>query len=160
MHFNIDQNDVKANAAKPARLTKSLSFVSTYGLRRSKSMNAADVMPNILNDPELGEFPPTIRDTLSKAVKGNNNYWKQFHILRNKKKTLINLSKFRYYLIITFVLLRPKSINCSCSDGTRAKYFGESRREQKLRWTSSENLHHYYRGNYTMNYNLTLKCTQ
>ena len=71
----MDQNDVKANAAKPARLTKSLSFVSTYGLKRSKSLNAADVMAaktvNISDASELGKFPPVIQDTLLKAIEGN-----------------------------------------------------------------------------------------
>ncbi|KAK9301121.1 hypothetical protein QLX08_006449 [Tetragonisca angustula] len=76
VHFNMDQNDVKANAAKPARLTKSLSFVSTYGLKRSKSLNAADVMAaktvNISDASELGKFPPVIQDTLLKAIEDPN----------------------------------------------------------------------------------------
>ncbi|KOX68567.1 CBP80/20-dependent translation initiation factor, partial [Melipona quadrifasciata] len=76
VHFNMDQNDVKANAAKPARLTKSLSFVSTYGLKRSKSLNAADVMAakavNISDASELGKFPPVIQDTLLRAIEDPN----------------------------------------------------------------------------------------
>ncbi|XP_043512395.1 CBP80/20-dependent translation initiation factor isoform X1 [Frieseomelitta varia] len=76
VHFNMDQNDVKANAVKPARLTKSLSFVSTYGLKRSKSLNAADVMApktvNISDASELGKFPAVIEDTLSRAIEDPN----------------------------------------------------------------------------------------
>lgn len=75
VHFSVDQNEVKANAGRPARLTKSLSFVSTYGLKRSKSLNAADVLAakavNISDASELGKFPSAIQDTLLRAIEGN-----------------------------------------------------------------------------------------
>ncbi|CAK9823241.1 CBP80/20-dependent translation initiation factor [Anthophora retusa] len=76
VHFNMDQNEVKVNAVKPARLTKSLSFVSTYGLKRSKSLNAADVLAakavNISDASELGKFPTAVQDTLLKAIEDPN----------------------------------------------------------------------------------------
>ncbi|XP_076386425.1 uncharacterized protein LOC100878349 isoform X1 [Megachile rotundata] len=76
VHFNMDQNEVKSNPAKPGRLTKSLSFVSTYGLKRSKSLNAADVLAakavNISDASELGKFPAAIQDTLLKAIEDPN----------------------------------------------------------------------------------------
>ncbi|XP_026295251.1 ras guanine nucleotide exchange factor P isoform X1 [Apis mellifera] len=76
VHFNVDQNDVKVNTAKPGRLIKSLSFVSTYGLKRSKSLNAADVLAakaiNISDASELGKFPTVIQDTLLKAIEDPN----------------------------------------------------------------------------------------
>ncbi|CAL7947245.1 unnamed protein product [Xylocopa violacea] len=76
VHFNMDQNEVKVNAVKPGRLTKSLSFVSTYGLKRSKSLNAADVLAakavNISDASELGKFPPPIQDTLLRAIEDPN----------------------------------------------------------------------------------------
>lgn len=76
VHFNVDQPDIKVNSAKPGKLTKSLSFVSTYGLRRSKSLNAADVLSaktvTISDASELGKFPPVIQDTLAKAIEDPN----------------------------------------------------------------------------------------
>ncbi|XP_076626595.1 uncharacterized protein LOC143344430 isoform X1 [Colletes latitarsis] len=76
VHFNMDQNEVKPNAAKPGRLTKSLSFVSTYSLKRSKSLNAADVLAakavNISDASELGKFPSAIQDTLLRAIEDPN----------------------------------------------------------------------------------------
>ncbi|XP_076183419.1 uncharacterized protein LOC143155051 isoform X1 [Ptiloglossa arizonensis] len=76
VHFNMDQNEVKPNAMKPGRLTKSLSFVSTYSLKRSKSLNAADVLAakavNISDASELGKFPSAIQDTLLRAIEDPN----------------------------------------------------------------------------------------
>ncbi|XP_017886180.1 CBP80/20-dependent translation initiation factor isoform X1 [Ceratina calcarata] len=76
VHFNMDQNEAKANPAKPPRLTKSLSFVSTYGLKRSKSLNAADVLAakamNISDASELGKFPSAIQDSLLRAIEDPN----------------------------------------------------------------------------------------
>ncbi|KZC13320.1 PREDICTED: CBP80/20-dependent translation initiation factor [Dufourea novaeangliae] len=76
VHFSVDQNEVKANPGKPGRLTKSLSFVSTYGLKRSKSLNAADVLAakamNISDASELGKFPPGVQDTLLRAIEDPN----------------------------------------------------------------------------------------
>ncbi|XP_017788175.1 PREDICTED: CBP80/20-dependent translation initiation factor isoform X1 [Habropoda laboriosa] len=76
VHFNMDQNEVKTNTMKPGRLTKSLSFVSTYGLKRSKSLNAADVLAakavNISDASELGKFPSAIQDTLLRAIEDPN----------------------------------------------------------------------------------------
>ncbi|XP_029032875.1 uncharacterized protein LOC117605500 isoform X1 [Osmia lignaria lignaria] len=76
VHFSMDQNEVKPNPGKPGRLTKSLSFVSTYGLKRSKSLNAADVLAakavNISDASELGKFPAAIQDTLLKAIEDPN----------------------------------------------------------------------------------------
>lgn len=78
MHFNVEQNEVKPNPSKPGRLTKSLSFVSTYGLKRSKSLNAADVLAakaiNISDASELGKFPPAVQDTLLRAIDGILNF--------------------------------------------------------------------------------------
>ena len=74
VHFNIDQNDVKINAAKPGKLTKSHTFVSTYGLKRSKSLNSADVLAakalNIAEASELGKFPAPVQDILLRAIDG------------------------------------------------------------------------------------------
>ncbi|XP_053988005.1 CBP80/20-dependent translation initiation factor [Hylaeus volcanicus] len=76
VHFNMDQNEVKPNPAKPGRLTKSLSFVSTYSLKRSKSLNAADVLAakavNISDASELGRFPGAVQDTLLRAIEDPN----------------------------------------------------------------------------------------
>lgn len=100
VHFNVDQNDVKVNTAKPGRLIKSLSFVSTYGLKRSKSLNAADVLAakavNISDASELGKFPTVIQDTLLRAIEGNYK----------KLKDIILI--FILILIITFIF-----INCN-----------------------------------------------
>ncbi|KAG7208719.1 hypothetical protein KM043_014919 [Ampulex compressa] len=76
VHFSVDQNDTKPNPSKPGRLTKSLSFVSTYSLKRSKSLNSADVLAakavNISDASELGKFPPPVQDTLLKAIEDPN----------------------------------------------------------------------------------------
>lgn len=99
VHFNVDQNDVKLNTAKPGRLIKSLSFVSTYGLKRSKSLNAADVLAakavNISDASELGKFPTVIQDTLLKAIEGN---------YKKLKDIILNLI-FILILIIIFIFL-------------------------------------------------------
>ncbi|XP_076673914.1 uncharacterized protein LOC143372016 isoform X2 [Andrena cerasifolii] len=75
VHFSVDHNEVKPSAGKP-RLMKSLSFVSTYSLKRSKSLNAADVLAakavNISDASELGKFPPAVQDTLLKAIEDPN----------------------------------------------------------------------------------------
>lgn len=74
MHFNVDQNEVKTNFIKPGKLTKSHTFVSTYGLKRSKSLNT-DVLVakafNIADASELGKFPLPIQDILLRAIEGN-----------------------------------------------------------------------------------------
>ncbi|XP_012273048.1 uncharacterized protein LOC105695748 isoform X2 [Orussus abietinus] len=77
VHFNVDQADSKpANATKPGKLTKSLSFVSSYGLKRSKSLNSADVLAakamNISDALELGKFPQATQETLVKAIEDPN----------------------------------------------------------------------------------------
>lgn len=70
----MDQNEGKSGTPKVGRLTKSLSFVSTYGLKRSKSLNAADVLAakaiNISDASELGKFPGPVQDTLLRAIDG------------------------------------------------------------------------------------------
>lgn len=77
VHFNIDQNEVKANSMKPGKLTKSLSFVSTYSLKRSKSFNSADIMTSknlsVSDISELGKFPSPVQDILLKAVESERN---------------------------------------------------------------------------------------
>lgn len=74
VHFNVDQNDVKTNSVKPGKLTKSHTFVSTYGLKRSKSLNS-DVLAakafNIADASELGKFPSPVQDILLRAIEGN-----------------------------------------------------------------------------------------
>lgn len=59
---------------KPGKLTKSLSFVSTYGLKRSKSLNSADVLAtkalSISDASELGKFPTPVQDILLRAIEG------------------------------------------------------------------------------------------
>ena len=59
---------------KPGKLTKSLSFVSPYGLKRSKSFHAAESVSaranNLADASELGKFPPDVQDTLLKAIDG------------------------------------------------------------------------------------------
>ena len=75
----MDQNDVKSvSVPKPGKLTKSLSFISPYQLKRSKSLNAADVMAtrtkNMADVSELGKFPNQIQDILNKAVEGKSNH--------------------------------------------------------------------------------------
>lgn len=76
VHFNMDQNESRTSPVKPPRLTKSLSFVSTYGLKRSKSLNAADVLAakavNISDASELGKFPTAIQDSLLRAIEDPN----------------------------------------------------------------------------------------
>ncbi|XP_015595794.1 uncharacterized protein LOC107268008 isoform X2 [Cephus cinctus] len=77
VHFSVDQTEAKAaNLPKPGKLTKSLSFVSSYGLKRSKSLNSADVLAakamNISDASELGKFPPNVQDTLIKAIDDPN----------------------------------------------------------------------------------------
>ncbi|XP_011334809.1 CBP80/20-dependent translation initiation factor isoform X2 [Ooceraea biroi] len=75
VHFNVE-NEVKNNLAKPGKLTKSHTFVSTYGLKRSKSMNSADVLAakalNIAEASELGKFPLPIQDILLRAIEDPN----------------------------------------------------------------------------------------
>lgn len=71
----MDQNEVKTtNSVKPGKLTKSLSFVSTYSLKRSKSMNSADVLVakalSISDASELGKFSSPIQDILLRAIEG------------------------------------------------------------------------------------------
>ena len=71
----MDQNDIKPVAVpKPGKLTKSLSFISPYQLKRSKSLNAADVIAakakNMADASELGKFPSQIQETLNKAIEG------------------------------------------------------------------------------------------
>lgn len=77
VHFSVDQNDVSRlnpNSPKPGKLTKSLSFVSSYGLKRSKSLTSNDVLAakakNISEAAELGRFPAVVQDTLIKAIDG------------------------------------------------------------------------------------------
>ncbi|KAL2733667.1 CBP80/20-dependent translation initiation factor-like isoform X2 [Vespula maculifrons] len=76
VHFNVDQNEGKSSTPKVGRLTKSLSFVSTYGLKRSKSLNAADALAakaiNISDASELGKFPGPVQDTLLRAIDDPN----------------------------------------------------------------------------------------
>ncbi|XP_012227028.1 CBP80/20-dependent translation initiation factor isoform X2 [Linepithema humile] len=76
VHFNIDQNEVKVNSAKPGKLTKSHTFVSTYGLKRSKSLNSTDVLAakalNIAEASELGKFPSPVQDILLRAIDDPN----------------------------------------------------------------------------------------
>jgi len=70
----MDQSEVKNNFSKPSKLTKSHTFVSTYGLKRSKSMNSADVLAakalNIADASELGKFPLPVQDILLRAIEG------------------------------------------------------------------------------------------
>ncbi|XP_043281833.1 uncharacterized protein [Venturia canescens] len=79
VHFSVEQNDVSRlnpNGAKPGKLTKSLSFVSSYGLKRSKSLTSNDVLAakakNISEAAELGRFPAVVQDTLIKAIDDPN----------------------------------------------------------------------------------------
>ena len=74
VHFSKDSNDIKSNTLKPGKLTKSLSFVSPYGLKRSKSLSSADVLAakaaNVADASELGKLSPAVQETLNKAIKG------------------------------------------------------------------------------------------
>ncbi|XP_016838544.1 transcriptional regulator ovo isoform X1 [Nasonia vitripennis] len=76
VHFSVEPHDMKTPTPKPGKLTKSLSFVSSYGLRRSKSFTAADVLAaramNIADASELGKFPPDVQETLLKAIDDPN----------------------------------------------------------------------------------------
>ncbi|XP_029164279.1 CBP80/20-dependent translation initiation factor isoform X2 [Nylanderia fulva] len=75
VHFNVDQNEIRTNSVKPGKLTKSHTFVSTYGLKRSKSLNT-DVLAvkafNIADASELGKFPSPIQDILLRAIEDPN----------------------------------------------------------------------------------------
>ncbi|KAF7988998.1 hypothetical protein HCN44_007308 [Aphidius gifuensis] len=79
VHFNM-KNDIKttqnSQVIKPGKLTKSLSFVTSYGLKRSKSFTSADVLAhkanNISEAAELGRFPVTVHDVLIKAMEDPN----------------------------------------------------------------------------------------
>lgn len=73
------KNDVKLSQnlqQKPGKLTKSLSFVSSYGLKRSKSFTSADVLAhkanNISDVAELGKFSIAVQDVLIKAMEGKS----------------------------------------------------------------------------------------
>lgn len=75
------KNDIKTpqnSQIKPGKLTKSLSFVTSYGLKRSKSFTSADVLAhkanNISEAAELGRFPVTVHDVLIKAMEGICSY--------------------------------------------------------------------------------------
>ncbi|XP_014488788.1 PREDICTED: MIF4G domain-containing protein B isoform X2 [Dinoponera quadriceps] len=76
VHFNVDKNEIKTNSVKSGKLTKSLSFVSTYGLKRSKSLNSADVLAakalSISDASELGIFPTPIQNILLRAIEDPN----------------------------------------------------------------------------------------
>jgi hypothetical protein len=76
VHFSVDPHDMKASSPKPGKLTKSLSFVSSYGLRRSKSFTANDVLATramtIADASELGKFPSDVQETLIKAIDDPN----------------------------------------------------------------------------------------
>ncbi|XP_066596646.1 CBP80/20-dependent translation initiation factor-like isoform X1 [Prorops nasuta] len=76
VHFNVDNETKGGNPSRPGKLTKSHTFVSTYGLKRSKSLNSADVLVsktiNITDIAELGQFPPAIRETFLKAIDDPN----------------------------------------------------------------------------------------
>ncbi|XP_024872081.1 uncharacterized protein LOC112454759 isoform X1 [Temnothorax curvispinosus] len=76
VHFNVDQNEVKTNSVKPGKLTKSHTFVSTYGLKRSKSFNSTDVLAakalHIADASELGKFPSPVQDILLRAIEDPN----------------------------------------------------------------------------------------
>lgn len=74
----MEQNEVKTNSMKPGKLTKSHTFVSTYGLKRSKSLNSTDVLTakalNIADASELGKFPSPVQDILLRAIEGERVY--------------------------------------------------------------------------------------
>ncbi|XP_011698690.1 PREDICTED: CBP80/20-dependent translation initiation factor isoform X2 [Wasmannia auropunctata] len=76
VHFSVDQNEVKTNSVKPGKLTKSHTFVSTYGLKRIKSLNSTDVLAakalNIADASELGKFPSPVQDILLRAIEDPN----------------------------------------------------------------------------------------
>ncbi|XP_011311976.1 CBP80/20-dependent translation initiation factor isoform X2 [Fopius arisanus] len=78
VHFvdSIADSKPSGNSIKPAKLTKSLSFVSSYALKRSKSFNNSDVLAykanNILDVAELGRFPIPVQDVLIKAIEDPN----------------------------------------------------------------------------------------
>ncbi|XP_034946252.1 uncharacterized protein [Chelonus insularis] len=74
VHFNVEPKS-QHSSSKPGKLTKSLSFVSSYGLKRSKSFNN-DVLVskanNISDIAALGKFPTAIQDVLIKAIEDPN----------------------------------------------------------------------------------------
>ncbi|XP_058806167.1 CBP80/20-dependent translation initiation factor isoform X3 [Phymastichus coffea] len=76
VHFSVDAHEMKTPTPKPGKLTKSLSFVSSYGLRRSKSFTAPEVLANkamsIADALELGKFPADVQETLIKAIDDPN----------------------------------------------------------------------------------------
>ncbi|XP_015520160.1 CBP80/20-dependent translation initiation factor isoform X1 [Neodiprion pinetum] len=77
VHFSMDQTDSKnTSSGRPGKLVKSSSFVSTYGLKRSKSLNSADALAakalTISDASELGRFPIGVQDNLVKAIDDPN----------------------------------------------------------------------------------------
>jgi hypothetical protein len=77
VHFSME-HDIKTAITRPEKLAKSLSFVSSYGLRRSKSFTASDILTtnamHITDASELGKFPPNIQETLLTAIDGKYYY--------------------------------------------------------------------------------------
>lgn len=74
VHFSKDASDGKPSNPKPGKLTKSLSFVLPYALKRSKSLSSADVLAakaaNVADASELGKLPLPVQEKLNKAIKG------------------------------------------------------------------------------------------
>ncbi|XP_011494923.1 PREDICTED: uncharacterized protein LOC105359882 [Ceratosolen solmsi marchali] len=75
VHFSVE-HDIKSAISKPGKLTKSLSFISSYGLRRTKSFTVSDILMtktmNIADISELGKFPSNIQEILFQAIDNPN----------------------------------------------------------------------------------------
>ncbi|XP_023248185.1 uncharacterized protein LOC106644416, partial [Copidosoma floridanum] len=72
VHFSMEQQEIKTATSNPGKPMKSQSFLSLYGLRRSKSFTAPETLKaqemNTTDASELGHFPSSTQETLLKAV--------------------------------------------------------------------------------------------
>ena len=76
VHFNMDQNDVKANAAKPALQNRyPLSPLMDWSDRKKAWTQPTCWLRRqwiFSGISELGKFPPVIQDTLLRAIKDSS----------------------------------------------------------------------------------------
>lgn len=103
VHFNVDQNEVKTNSVKPGKLIKSLSFVSTYSLKRSKSFNAADVLAakalSVSDASELGKFSSPVQDILLRAIEGEISFINSASIRRSERTSSLIYYRRRSHVV-------------------------------------------------------------
>ncbi|XP_053592935.1 CBP80/20-dependent translation initiation factor isoform X1 [Microplitis demolitor] len=98
VHFNVEPKTINSTV-KPGKLTKSLSFVSSYGLKRSKSFNSdvlASKANNISDVAALGKFPAAIQDVLIKAIEDPNvlNSRSLMELVRHVLGRVVELRKY------------------------------------------------------------------